>query len=65
MRTLLWPALALAIGTLVSGCAYKPLKAPCGPDEGNQPLAYAPNQLIPTIPKPFRELDICGPMKPI
>jgi hypothetical protein len=46
----------------LSGCAYKPLKAPCSPDEGGQPLAYAPPA---STPEPFRSLDSCGPMKPI
>lgn len=50
--------LALAL----AGCAYKPLKAPCSPDEGGAPLAYA----SPTpSPQPFEPLDACGPMKPI
>jgi predicted small lipoprotein YifL len=32
-------ALAL-ISAALAGCAYKPLKAPCSPDEGGTPLAY-------------------------
>ena len=47
----------------LSGCAYKPLKAPCSPDEGGQPLAYS--EASPAEPEPFRSLDGCGPMKPI
>lgn len=49
----------------LSGCAYKPLKAPCGPDEGHQALAFAPDPLAAVTPNPFRALDPCGPMKPI
>jgi hypothetical protein len=53
---------AIALGLALSACAYKPLKAPCGPDEGGQPLAYAEQ---PTLPKPFASSDPCGPMRPI
>ena len=56
---------SIALGLALSGCAYKPLKAPCSPDEGDKPLAYAdPLPALPT-PEPFRALDACGPMKPI
>ena len=58
-------ALAIAAGVLLSGCAYKPLKAPCGPDEGGQPLAYAPEAPLPAGPEPFISPGSCGPMKPI
>ncbi len=53
-----------AVCVALSGCAYKPLNAPCAPDEGGQPLAYAES---PTRPQPdvFRSFDRCGPMKPI
>ena len=53
---------AIALGLLLSACAYKPLKAPCGPDEGGQPLAYA---RTPVLPEPFASIDPCGPMRPI
>lgn len=46
------------------GCAYKPLKAPCSPDEGGTPLAYA-DTAQPIQPGPFTGLDHCGPMRPI
>ena len=58
------PLLVLATAVALSGCAYKPLKAPCAPDEGGVPLAYAP--AFPTAsPEPFRALDRCGPMRRI
>lgn len=60
VRVLLVMAAALA----VSGCAYKPLKAPCAPDEGGAPLAYAPAHPN-TTPEPFRSFDQCGPMRRI
>lgn len=53
---------AIALGLILSACAYKPLKAPCGPDEGGQPLAYA---AAPNVPEPFASIDPCGPMRPI
>jgi hypothetical protein len=56
-------ALAL-IGTALAGCAYKPLKAPCSPDEGGTPLAYS-DVTPPAFPKPVQRLDRCGPMRPI
>jgi hypothetical protein len=58
-------ALAIAAGVMLSGCAYKPLKAPCSPDEGGQPLAYAPQSAGSPMPEAFWSLDSCGPMKPI
>ncbi len=59
-RLLIVVAAALAL----SGCAYKPLKAPCSPDESGTPLAYAPSPPQP-VPEPFRSLDACGPMRRI
>jgi hypothetical protein len=56
-------ALLLAGALALSGCAYKPLKAPCSPDEGGVPLSYADQ--APSAPAPFAELDHCGPMKPL
>lgn len=52
----------IVLGLALSACAYKPLKAPCGPDEGGQPLAYAAQ---PSLPEPFASSDACGPMRPI
>ena len=49
----------------LSGCAYKPLKAPCAPDEDDRPLSYTDGPPAPTTPEPLRALDACGPMKPI
>lgn len=56
-------ALAL-IGTGLAGCAYKPLKAPCAPDEAGTPLAYS-DVAPPAVPEAFQRLDRCGPMRPI
>ena len=53
-----------AVALMLSGCAYKPLKAPCGPDEGGTPLAYAEPKTT-SSPEPFRSLDGCGELKPI
>lgn len=61
VRTTLFAAATL----LVSGCAYKPLKAPCGPDEGGTPLAYADAAPRLASPEPVRTTDRCGPMRPI
>jgi hypothetical protein len=58
-------AASIALGLALSGCAYKPLKAPCSPDEGDKPLAYADSSPAPPTPELFRALDACGPMKPI
>jgi hypothetical protein len=52
------------VAAALSGCAYKPLKAPCSPDEGGTPLGYADMQAS-TQPKAFKSLDRCGPMRPI
>ncbi|MDX3805948.1 MAG: hypothetical protein QHC89_05955 [Bosea sp. (in: a-proteobacteria)] len=52
----------IVLGLALSGCAYKPLKAPCGPDEGGQPLAYTAGS---SLPEPFAANDPCGPMRPI
>ena len=57
-------AASITFGLALSGCAYKPLKAPCSPDEGDKPLAYADPPAVAT-PEPFRALDACGAMKPI
>jgi hypothetical protein len=52
----------IAFGLTISACAYRPLKAPCAPDEAGQPLAYAASS---TMPEPFASIDSCGPMRPI
>jgi hypothetical protein len=57
-------ALLVLVAAALSGCAYKPLKAPCSPDEGGTPLGYADMQ-APTQPEAFKSLDRCGPMRPI
>ncbi|MCX8254930.1 hypothetical protein RHAL1_P00089 (plasmid) [Beijerinckiaceae bacterium RH AL1] len=66
MRARLRFTIVVAVASVaLSGCAYKPLKAPCSPDEGGQPLAYADSSVRLSTPEPFRSLDRCGPMKPI
>jgi hypothetical protein len=63
---ILYALLALAFtGLALGGCAYKPLKAPCSPDEGGTPLAYSDMQPLPAQPEAFKALDSCGPMRPI
>ncbi|MDF2119200.1 hypothetical protein PY365_26895 [Roseiarcaceae bacterium H3SJ34-1] len=63
MRTVAFAFLVL-VAVALSGCAYKPLKAPCAPDEGGTPLAYS-DMPAPTQPEAFESLDRCGPMRPI
>ena len=53
-----------AAALMLSGCAYKPLKAPCSADEGGVPLAYAELKTKPSV-EPFDSLGGCGPMRPI
>lgn len=55
---------AACLAALLTGCAYKSLKAPCAPDEDAAALSYAePPQ--PTVPAAFLPFDSCGPMRPI
>lgn len=63
--------LALAVG--LSGCGYRELKAPCGPDEGGTPaLSYAPlAQRVTGLPLDqlsaggIPVVDPCGPLRSI
>ena len=57
-------AFLVLVAAAFSGCAYKPLKAPCSADEGGTPLAYS-DMPAPTQPEAFQSLDRCGPMRPI
>jgi hypothetical protein len=57
-------AIIAAMAAALAGCAYKPLKAPCSPDEGGTPLAYS-DPPMPAVPQAFQRLDRCGPMRPI
>jgi hypothetical protein len=52
------------LATALAGCAYKPLKAPCSPDEGGTPLAYS-DMPAPVQPEAFKAPDRCGSMRPI
>lgn len=64
MRPALFIVPALLAAQLISGCAVKPLKAPCSADEGEAtPLSYA--QTSAKGPNPLLALDHCGPMKPV
>jgi len=57
--------LVLAIvASLLSACAYKPLKAPCSASDDGAPLAYTDTSK-PNVPDAFMALDSCGPMRPI
>ncbi|OPH81374.1 hypothetical protein B2M20_17990 [Nitrobacter vulgaris] len=64
MRTVLALLVVAFTALALAGCAYKPLKAPCSPDEGGTPLAYS-DVAPPTVPGAFQHLDRCGPMRPI
>jgi hypothetical protein len=57
-------AIVTVMAAVLGGCAYKPLKAPCSPDEGGTPLAYS-DLTTPAAPEAFLRLDHCGPMRPI
>jgi hypothetical protein len=65
VRTALALLATLAAALALGGCAYRPLKAPCSPDEGGTPLAYT--DLGPPSPAAaaIRAVDSCGPMRPI
>ncbi len=52
------------VAAALAGCAYRPLKAPCSPDEGGTPLAYS-EMPQPAVPPALEALDRCGPMRPI
>jgi hypothetical protein len=56
---------SLAAAFALGGCAYKPLKAPCSPDEGGTPLAYTDLAPTPPAAAAIRAVDSCGPMRPI
>jgi hypothetical protein len=58
-------AFAVFVASALTGCAYKPLKAPCSPDEGGVALGFAAEAPRPELSQPFAPLDTCGPMKPI
>lgn len=64
MKIIVTFATLALISAALAGCAYKPLKAPCSPDEGGTPLAYS-DVMPPAIPEAFQRLDHCGPMRPI
>lgn len=66
-----------AIVLVLGGCGYKPLMAPCSPDDGvppgydTTPLAYTATPRL-DLGAPFSPAlsksagkDACGPMKPI
>lgn len=66
-----------AIALVLGGCGYKPLMAPCSPDDGvppgydTTPLAYTSTPRLdltapftPALPNRSAK-DACGPLKPI
>jgi hypothetical protein len=55
--------LAVSIAAAISGCGYKPLKAPCAADEGGVATAYSSLEPRPSATAPLA--DGCGPMRPI
>ncbi len=64
MKTITTFTIVAVMAAVLGGCAYKPLKAPCSPDEGGTPLAYS-NLTTRAEPEAFQRLDHCGPMRPI
>lgn len=64
MKIIATLAIVTVMAAVLSGCAYKPLKAPCSPDEGGTPLAYS-DVTPPAVPEAIQRLDRCGPMRPI
>lgn len=65
MRGALALLATLAAVLALGGCAYRPLKAPCSPDEGGTPLAYTDLPPTPPAAAAVRAVDSCGPMRPI
>lgn len=54
----------LVAALMLSGCGYRPMKAPCSADEGGVPVAYS--ALKPTrSSEPLALQDGCGPMRKI
>ncbi|MEH6952909.1 hypothetical protein V4R08_16835 (plasmid) [Nitrobacter sp. NHB1] len=64
MRTATAVLVLAVTAAALTGCAYKPMKAPCSPDEGGTPLAYSDTP-APAQPEAFKAPDRCGPMRPI
>lgn len=69
---------ASALAAVLSGCGYRELKAPCGPDEGklsaaSWAMSYAPVASPPMTGSPLEEIggggipvaDPCGPLRRI
>ncbi|TAN02128.1 MAG: hypothetical protein EPN45_11835 [Rhizobiaceae bacterium] len=59
------PLLLAGLLILPGGCAYRPLKAPCSPDDAPAPLAYTGATLAPPADKALDTVASCGPMRPI
>lgn len=64
MKLISTVVIVILVPVALSGCAYKPLKAPCSPDEGGTPLAYS-DVSTPHASDALRSFDRCGPMRPI
>lgn len=54
----------LVIVVTLSGCGYRPLKAPCSADEGGVPMAYS-SLTVASTSGPANAPDGCGPMRKI
>lgn len=54
----------LVVALTLSGCGYRPLKAPCSAEEGGVPMAYSSLTLAP-VSEPLNTPDGCGPMRKI
>jgi hypothetical protein len=59
------PILLASLLILLGGCAYRPLKAPCSPDDAPVPLAYTGATPAPPAGNTFDTVASCGPMRPI
>jgi hypothetical protein len=64
VRLLTTAVLTTLLATALSGCAYRPLKAPCSAEEGETALGYAEPTQAPAA-EALRAIDRCGPMRPI
>ena len=54
----------LVVALTLSGCGYRPLKAPCSAEEGGVPMAYSSLTAASSF-EPARPHDGCGPMRKI
>ncbi|WP_375459319.1 hypothetical protein [uncultured Enterovirga sp.] len=64
MRATVLLLVAATVAAALSGCGYKPLKAPCAADEGGVATAFSSLQ-APRRSELVPAEDSCGPMRPI